>query len=62
MQKKVCITYNSMEELLNRQEAITNTLLGYLTRNNNEQFISDHNISIDDNSKYMLTFYLDQTI
>lgn len=60
VQKKVCITYDSMEQLLSRQESITKTLQGYLDRNNNEQYISDYTISIND-SKYILTFFLDQT-
>lgn len=58
MQKKVCITYDSMEDLLNREEAITNTLKGYLNRNNNIQFISDTSISMTDD-KFKLTFTLD---
>jgi hypothetical protein len=61
MQKKVCITYDSMEDLLNRQEAITNTLQGYLNRNDNVQAITDTVISVSDNDKYKLTFTLDQS-
>lgn len=61
MQKKVCITYDSMEDLLNRQEAITNTLQGYLNRNDNVQAITDTVISVSDNDKYKLTFTLDST-
>jgi len=58
MQKVVCISYDSMEELLNREIHITNTLQGYLNRYNNEQYIQDTNISITEDNKYLLTFTL----
>ena len=57
MQKQVCISYDSMEELLNRQEHMTNTLTGYLQRNNNIQYIKDTVISMTAD-KYQLTFTL----
>ena len=58
MQKIVCISYDSMEELLNRELHITNTLQNYLDRSNNEQYIQNTDISITDDDKYLLTFTL----
>lgn len=61
MQRTVCVTYDNMEDLMNRQEAITNTLQGYLNRNDNYQYISDTTVSIGADDKYRLVFTLDVT-
>lgn len=61
MQKTVCITYDNMEDLMNRRDAITNTLQGYLNRNDNYQYISDTVVSIGEDDKYRLVFTLDVT-
>lgn len=58
IQKKVNISYDSMEELLNRQEHITNTLQNSLDRFNNEQFIEDTNIFLNNKNQYILSFTL----
>lgn len=57
-QKKVAVSYDSIEDLMNRQEAMQKTLEGYLKRNGDEQYISDITIYMSE-EKYTLTFTLD---
>lgn len=57
-QRKIHINYDSMEELLNRQEHIVNTMQNYLDRNDNIQHISNTDIIVG-KDKYSLVITLD---
>lgn len=59
-QKKIHITYDSMEELLNREEYMTKTLQNHLDRNNNDKYISSTEIVMG-SDKVALVFTLEET-
>lgn len=57
-QRKIHINYDSMEELLDRQDHIVNTMQNYLDRNKNIQYISDTTIVVGED-KCSLVITLD---
>ena len=56
-QRRVSLTYDSMDTLMSREEYMKNTLQNYLDRNGNQQEITDQYISTTEN-KYLLNFIL----
>lgn len=56
-QRRVSLTYDSMDTLMSREEYMKNTLQNYLDRNGNQQEITNQYISTTEN-KYLLNFIL----